>query len=520
MLDQGFKEQLQSVFGKLENPIELVYKKTSHADQAQLLEMLNDVADTCPLISVREGVDSADFPQFQIFKNGKANGIFFKGIPGGHEFTSLILAILNSDGKGKLPDELIIQKIKSLKGPIRIQTYISLSCENCPDVVQALNLMATLHSDFEHTMIDGAYTQADIESLGILGVPSVVVNGKMIHSGRSNFAELLSKLENTFGIDESSSASSNKDLGDYDVAILGGGPAGASAAIYSVRKGLKTILIAERFGGQVQDTKGIENLISVIYTEGPQLAAQLNQHVTNYPVKLLEHRRVKAISKDDKTIQLESGEFLKAQQIIVTTGAKWRELNIPGEKEYIGRGVAFCPHCDGPYYKGKKVAVIGGGNSGVEAAIDLSGIVSEVVLFEYNETLKADKVLVDKLKSIPNAKIIVNAKTQTVLGDGSKVTGLEYLDRVTNQMVQESVDGIFVQIGLLPNSQFIKDTVETNKFGEIVVDQKGRTSVAGIYAAGDVTTTPFKQIIIAMGEGAKAALTAFEDRMYANQAPH
>lgn len=524
MLDADLKEQLKSVFANLENQIDLVYQPSTHVNQNELVEMLTGVAETSPKISAKYDPASAAVnapPRFTIHKNGKSTGVFFTGIPGGHEFTSLILGILNADGKGKLPDAMILQRIKSLRGPIRVKTYMSLDCENCPVVVQALNLMALNHDDFHHETIDGAYAQEEIAALGIQGVPSVVVDGKMIHSGRANFAEIMKTIEEHFGIDDSKAKLSGADanLGDYDVVVIGGGPAGASAAIYSVRKGLKTALIAERFGGQVQDTKGIENLISVVYTEGPQLAAQLNQHVLSYPVKLLEHRRVSRIDKDENIIHLESGEFLKAGSIIITTGAKWRELNIPGEKEYLGRGVAFCPHCDGPFYKGKKIAVIGGGNSGVEAAIDLAGIVSEVVLFEYNDTLKADAVLVEKLKSLPNAKIITSAKTTQVVGNGQQVTALEYLDRNTNTTETETLEGVFVQIGLLPNSQFAKDVVETNKFGEIVVDNKGRTSAKNIYAAGDVTTTPFKQIVIAMGEGAKAALTAFEDRMYA-QAPH
>ena len=521
MLDQDIIEQLKSAFSSLEKNIELHYTESTHDDQSQLIEMLEGLTKASDKISIHsvKNVTSDQTPRFTLTHDKKPSGIFFKGIPGGHEFTSLILALLNVDGKGKLPDQILIQRIKSLKGPIRVKTFISLSCENCPDVVQALNLMSTLHSDFQHEMIDGAYAQDEITKLNIQGVPSVVVNDAMIHSGRINFLDLLKKLEDTFGIDDLYSKEVDPklaNLGEYDVVVIGGGPAGAAAAIYSVRKGLKTALIAEKFGGQVQDTKGIENLISVPYTEGPQLAAQLNQHVTSYPVKMLEHRRVQKIDKETNTIHLESGEFVKAKSIIITTGAKWRELNIAGEKEYIGRGVAYCPHCDGPYYKGKKVAVIGGGNSGVEAAIDLAGIVSEVVLFEYNDQLKADQVLVDKLKSLSNTKIITSAKTKQVLGNGQKVTALEYVDRKTEKDIQETFDGIFVQIGLLPNSQFAKGLVETNQFGEIIVDNKGRTSIPGIYAAGDVTTTPFKQIIIAMGEGAKAALTAFEDRMYGN----
>lgn len=523
MLDSELKAQLSSVFEQLSETVELLYYATNHPDQKDLLSMLNDIGSTSNKIIVKpfEGKQS-ESPEFEIHSqnyfsqfNTRETGISFKGIPNGHEFSSLIIAILNADGKGKFPDEGIKARIKNIKGPIHLKTYISLTCENCPDVVQALNQMAVLHGNLTHQMIDGAYTQAEIQKLNIQGVPSVICDGKLIHSGKISFIDLMEKLEKYFGVDESQAAKGEvKDLGEFDVVVVGGGPAGASAAIYSARKGLSTVLIAEKFGGQVQDTKGIENLISVIYTEGPQLSADLNKHLAEYPVKILEHRRVSHIDKTTKEVFLQSGEKLVGKSIIIATGAKWRELNIPGEKDYLGLGVAYCPHCDGPFYKNKRVAVVGGGNSGVEAAIDLSGIVSEVTLFEYNDQLKADKVLVDKLKSIPNAKIITNARTKTVIGDGKKVTALEYEDRESNTDKKIELEGIFVQIGLLPNSGFLKETVELNKFGEIVVDTKGRTSVPGIYAAGDVTTTPFKQIIIAMGEGAKASLTAFEDRMY------
>ncbi len=529
MFDSDLKEQLTEAFKSLANTVTLVIAQSNHDDQSQLIEMLEGLASVNNKIQLKKPSDyKADFPQFFIEKNSKPVGITFKGIPGGHEFTSLILAILNTDGKGKLPDVVIQNRIKKIKGPVRIQTFISLTCENCPDVVQALNQMALLHPDFQHEMIDGGYVQDDIEKLGIQGVPSIVVNNKMIHSGRITLIDLIDKLEKTFGIDSSAAnvLTVNEDLGHFDVVVAGGGPAGVSAAIYSVRKGLKTALLAEKIGGQVQETKGIENLISVVYTEGPQLAGQLAKHVAAYPIQLLEHRRVKNIeinkeelaksasSAQPKKIHLESGEYLTANAIIIATGAKWRELGIPGEKEYIGRGVAFCPHCDGPYYKGKKVAVVGGGNSGVEAAIDLAGIVREVVLFEYMDQLKADKILVDKLKSLPNVSIVTNAKTSNIVGDGQKVSKLEYIDRSTDKLIPVDLDGVFIQIGLVPNTSFLKDSgVELTKFGEIVVDGKGHTSVPGIYAAGDVTTTPYKQIIIAMGEGAKAALAAFEDRM-------
>lgn len=522
MLDMDLKEQLKAAFAPIDNEIDLVYEPSRHADQATLLELLNDLESTSAKISVKSSgaPETETPPRFRIERAGAPTGISFKGIPSGHEFTSLILAILNADGKGKFPDDAIIDRIKRLKGPISLRTYISLTCENCPDVVQALNMMALLHADFRHEMVDGGYVQDEVQALGIQGVPSVVTGNTLIHSGRIHLVDLIAKLEETFGSEEAGQASAPRqlDLGEFDVAVIGGGPAGASAAIYSVRKGLKTVLIAEKFGGQVQETKGIENMISVPYTEGLRLAAQLNEHVGSYPVTLLEHRRVATIDKENgNVIHIEGGEHLKAKSIIIATGAKWRELNVPGEKEYLGRGVAFCPHCDGPYYKGKKVAVIGGGNSGVEAAIDLAGIVREVVLFEFNDQLKADAVLVEKLKALPNASFVTSARTKEVVGDGQKVHGLVFEDRKTGQDVRVDLDGVFVQIGLLPNSQFVKGVVEMNKFGEIVVDGKGRTSVPGIYAAGDVTTIPFKQIVIAMGEGAKVALASFEDRMYAAQ---
>ncbi|MES2768663.1 MAG: alkyl hydroperoxide reductase subunit F [Bdellovibrionota bacterium] len=518
MLDQDLKDQLKTVFAPLENNVELVYSE-SEADQNELVEMLNGIAETNAKIIAKSSGQKTKSPEFHIEYKNKHTGITFKAIPGGHEFTSLILAILNADGKGKLPEEFIANRIKRLKKPIHIKTYMSLECENCPDVVQTLNQIALIHGDFKHDIIDGGYHQDEVKSLSIQGVPSLIVDGNLIHSGRIKLIDLLEKLEETFGVDESKAKSEvlKKDLGKFDVVVIGGGPAGASAAIYTVRKGLKTAMITEKIGGQVSETKGIENLTSVIYTEGPQLAAQLTQHVAAYPIELLENRRVKSIGQGaDKKIELESGEYLTANSIIVTTGAKWRELGVPGEKEFMGKGVAYCPHCDGPFYKGKKVAVVGGGNSGVEAAIDLAGIVKEVVLFEYNDTLKADQILVDKLKSLPNVSIITSAQTKEIAGDGKKVTSLNYINRKTEKLEEMPLDGVFIQIGLVPNSQFLKDTVELTKFGEIVVDGKGRTSVKGIYAAGDVTTTPYKQIIIAMGEGAKAALAAFEDRMYAH----
>jgi len=513
MFDKEIRDQLAEVFSKLSRTISMVYDETDHENQAELLTMLQDLAATTPWLELRKSGRFAEFPRFHLEVAGRENGIRFRGIPGGHEFTSLIVAILNSDNQGKMPDAGLQSRIRALKGPIRVQTFISLTCENCPDVVQALNQMALVHPDFSHEMVDGAYAAAEIEGLKIQGVPSVVADSKMIHSGRIHFLDLLGKLEEHYGSQALAQAETPQDLGHYEVVVVGGGPAGISAAIYSARKGLKTALLAERMGGQVQDTKGIENLISVVYTEGPKLAEDLYKHLQAYDVKLLDRRRVKRIDRDRK-ICLEGGESLSADAVIVASGAKWRELEVPGERDYIGRGVAYCPHCDGPFYKGKKIAVIGGGNSGVEAAIDLAGTAGEVVLLEFGDTLRADQVLIDKLKALPNTSIITSARTTELLGNGEKIVALKYVDRKSEAEHALKLDGVFVQIGLLPNSGFLKETVELTKFGEVVVDAKGHTNVPGIYAAGDVTTTPFKQIIIAMGEGAKVALAAFEDRMF------
>jgi len=514
MLDQDMIEQLKGVFSKLEDPITLRVHPSTHDAQGELDQMLSAVASTSPMIRVERAEQTSAIPCFEILHEAIPTGIRFRAVPGGHEFTSLILAILHADKKGRQPDQGIISRIQNLKGPVRVRTYMSLSCENCPEVVQALNLMASHHDDFEHETIDGALAQDEVTSLGIQGVPAVIVNGKLLHSGKAALSDLLAKLEEAFGKKEATIAT---DLGTFDVAVIGGGPAGASAAIYSARKGLKTAIIADKMGGQLQETKGIENMISIPYTEGVKLSASLSQHLGAYPVQVLEHRRVREIEAEAREgfreILLESGERLRAQNLIVATGAKWRELGIPGEKEHIGLGVAFCAHCDGPFYKGKRVVVVGGGNSGVEAAIDLSNIATDVTLLEFGDQLKADTVLVDKARALSNVKILTQAKSTRVIGDGSKVSGLEYEDRSTGEKHTLITDGVFVQIGLLPNSQFVRGLVETTPYGEIVVDAKGRTSAAGIYAAGDVTTVPFKQIVIAMGEGAKVALTAFEDRM-------
>lgn len=512
MLDSAMKDQLSGIFaGLTTNYIFDVTVAPEHENRHELLELLNDVASCSDKLSVQ--VTDGDGLEFSLLKNGEKTGIKFRGVPNGHEFTSLLLAILNSDGKGKnIPDESICNKVKALNGPVKLTTYVSLTCTNCPDVVQALNVMATLNPQITHEMVDGAINQEEVEAMKVQGVPSVFADGKLIHVGRGDFGELLGKLEAQYGMKEENLPVVEKN---YDVIIVGGGPAGSAAAIYTARKGLNVAVVADRIGGQVKETVGIENMISVSQTTGQQLALDLMAHMKDYPIDILEHRRIEKVELGDreKLLTTSTGEKLIAPAVIVATGASWRHLNVPGETEYIGRGVAFCPHCDGPFYKGKRVAVIGGGNSGVEAAIDLAGICSKVTLLEFADELKADQVLQDKVRSLPNVEIFMHSQTMEVLGNGEKVTAIRIKDRKTEEVRNIELDGIFVQIGLAANSGPFRDVVDTNRPGEIVIDSHCRTSVPGIYAAGDVSTVPYKQIIISMGEGAKAALTAFEDRM-------
>ena len=512
MLDFGLKEQLKGIFaGLVANYTFNIYVSLQHESRKELLELLEDVT-TCSdhlTCSVHEG----ERLEFILLKDGEPTGITFRGIPNGHEFTSLLLAILNLDGKGKnFPDEGVCNRVKALKGPIRLTTYVSLTCTNCPDVVQALNAMVTLNPSISHEMVDGGLYQEEVEALKIQGVPSVYADGKLLHVGRGEFGELLSKLEERYGVDEAQLSTEEKK---YDVIVAGGGPAGVSAAIYSARKGLKVAIVAERVGGQVKETVGIENFISIAETTGSVLADNLKTHLTSYPVDLLEQRRIEKVEVDgkEKRITTSVGEILSAPALIIATGASWRKLNVPGEAEHIGRGVAFCPHCDGPFYKGKHVAVVGGGNSGIEAAIDLAGICSKVTVFEFMEDLKADSVLQEKAKSLPNVEIFVNSQTLEAIGNGDKLTSLRMKDRKTEEERIVDLDGVFVQIGLSANSGVFRDVVDTNRIGEILIDEHCRTNVPGIYAAGDVSTVPYKQIVIAMGEGAKAALTAFDDRI-------
>lgn len=512
MLDSALIEQLRQHFSTLTSQFQLEVAAGEHPQKSELLELLQSLSQASTRISLSEGPAKTGL-FFQILKDQKPTGIQFAGIPGGHEFTSLVLALLNADGKGRLPDAHLQGRIAALKGPIRLRTVISLTCTNCPDVVQALNQMALIHPDLEHQMVDGALIQDEINRLGIQGVPSVLAGDQLIHAGKADLVSLIEALEKHYGT--KTHAAVNNERSPYDLLVIGAGPAGASAAIYSARKGLRVGVIARKIGGQVTETKAIENLISKPYTEGPILAEDLRKHMEHYAIELLENREVERLSSSENLhqVHIKGGETLSATQVIIASGAKWRELNVPGEKDYLGAGVHFCPHCDGPFYKGKKVAVIGGGNSGLEAALDLAGICSQVTVLEFADQLRADQVLIEKAQSLANVQILRGVQTKAVLGDGKKVQALSYEERSNGILHQLEIEGIFVQIGLAPNSAAFRDLLEINPRGEIVIDSHNRTSVSGIYAAGDVSTIPYKQIVIAVGEGAKASLAAFEDRM-------
>ncbi len=509
MLDANLKTQLKAYLEKVSRPIEIVASLDDSAKSQEMLALLNDIATLSERVAVieRRGDDERK-PSFSIGEPGKAAGIRFAGIPMGHEFTSLVLALLQTGGHPIKLDDAVIQQIRELDGDYAFETYFSLSCQNCPEVVQALNIMALINPRIRHVAIDGALFQSEVESRQIMAVPTMFLNGEVFGQGRSGVKEILAKLDSNAG------ARAAKELEKkpvFEVLIVGGGPAGAAAAIYSARKGIATGVVAERFGGQVLDTLAIENFVSVQETEGPKFATALEQHVKSYEVDVMDVQRAEALIPGKiNEVRLASGAVLKAKTIVLATGARWREINVPGEREYRNHGVAYCPHCDGPLFKGKRVAVIGGGNSGVEAAIDLAGVVNHVTLIEFGATLRADEVLQRKLRSLPNVVVITEAQTTAITGDGKKVDGLTYTDRVSGESKHVELEGVFVQIGLVPNTEWLKGTVELSKHGEIVVDAKGATSVPGVFAAGDVTTVPFKQIVIAVGEGAKASLAAFD----------
>lgn len=512
MLDANLKTQLKAYLEKVTQPFEIVASLDDGAKSQELLALLNDINSLSEKITLNTAGRDARVPSFALVRHDRDVNVRFAGLPMGHEFTSLVLALLQVGGHpSKLSAELI-EQIQSLEGEFHFETYYSLSCQNCPDVVQALNLMAVLNPAIRHVAIDGALFQDEVEARQIMSVPSIYLNGEPFGAGRMGVEEILAKLDTGSA---SRDAEKLKAKSAFDVLVVGGGPAGASAAIYAARKGIRTGVAAERFGGQVLDTMAIENFISVAETEGPKLARALEEHVRQYEVDIMNLQRASKLIPAERegdlhTVQFDNGGELKAKTVILATGARWREMNVPGEQEYRGRGVAYCPHCDGPLFKGKRVAVIGGGNSGVEAAIDLAGIVAHVTLLEFGEQMRADAVLQNKLRSLPNVTIITMAQTTEVEGDGQKVTGLVYKDRHTDQSHSVELEGIFVQIGLLPNSDWLKGTVELSRFGEIIVDAKGQTSIPGVFGAGDVTTVPYKQIVIAVGEGAKASLSAFD----------
>jgi NADH-dependent peroxiredoxin subunit F len=521
MLDANLKQQLQAYLGRMTQPIEIVATLDASDAAGEMRDLLEEIATLSSLITLRQrDTDgSVRAPSFSVSRVGTDMGIRFAGIPMGHEFTSLVLALLQAGGHPPKADAAVVEQIEALDADLDFEVYISLSCQNCPDVVQALNLMAVLNPRVRATMIDGALFQAEVEARQIMAVPTVHLNGRPFGQGRMSVEEILAKLDTNAGARQ---AAALNQKAPFDMLIVGGGPAGASAAIYGARKGIRTGVVTERFGGQVLDTMGIENFISVTETEGPKLAAQLENHVKTYDVDMMNLQRAEELLPADKdgllTVKLASGATLRSRSVILSTGARWREMNVPGEREYRGRGVAYCPHCDGPLFKGKRVAVIGGGNSGVEAAIDLAGIVGHVTLIEFDGQLRADEVLQRKLRSLPNVRVIVSAQTTEVHGAGGKVTALSYLDRITKETHRVELEGVFVQIGLLPNTEWLKGTIALSPRGEIEVDARGQTSLPGVFAAGDATIVPYKQIIIAMGEGSKAALGAF-DHLIRSSAP-
>ena len=513
ILDQNLTAQLQSYLGALQRPVELCASLDDSEQAKQLHELLKEIVVLSDKITLREDGNNGRRPSFSINTPEGGINIHFACIPLGHEFTSLVLALLQVGGHPLKISPETIEQIKSLQGEYQFETYISLSCQNCPDVVQALNIMALLNPNISHTMIDGALFTEEVNRLQIMAVPTVYLNGQEFGQGRMTLEEIVGKLD-TGALEKAAQKITAKAA--FDVLVIGGGPAGAAAAIYAARKGVRTGVVAERFGGQVLETLAIENFISVKETEGPKLAMALEEHVKSYDVDIMNLQKVTQIIPANESgglhqIVCESGATLQAKTVIIATGAHWREMGVPGENQYRTKGVAFCPHCDGPLFKGKPVAVIGGGNSGIEAAIDLAGIVKHVTVLEFANTLRADEVLQEKAQSLSNVTIVTDAQTTEVLGDGNKVTGLNYTDRLSGQTHQLTLDGIFVQIGLLPNTKWLEGTVVLNSpQKEIVIDAKGQTSVPGIFAAGDVTNVPYKQIIIAMGEGAKAALSAFD----------
>ncbi|MCM3745069.1 alkyl hydroperoxide reductase subunit F [Sporosarcina luteola] len=503
ILDADIKQQLAQYLELMEGDVLLKVSVGEDKVSREMAELVDELATMSSRIKV-EHADLERTPSFSVNRIGEDTGVTFAGIPLGHEFTSLVLALLQVSGRAPKVDQKVIDQVKNIKDELHFESYISLSCQNCPEVVQALNLMSVLNPNITHTMIDGAAFKEEVESKNILAVPTVYLNGEPFTNGRKTIEEILAEL----GSGPDASEFADKD--PYDVLVVGGGPAGASAAIYAARKGIRTGIVAERFGGQILDTAAIENFISVNRTEGPKLAASLEEHVKEYNIDVMNLVRAKRLEKKDLIeIELENGAVLKSKSVILSTGARWRNIGVPGEAEFRNKGVAYCPHCDGPLFEGKDVAVVGGGNSGVEAAIDLAGIVNHVTVLEFNDELKADDVLQKRLHSLPNVTVVTNAQTKEITGT-DKVNGITYVDRESGEEKHVELAGVFVQIGLVPNTDWLGDVVERNRFGEILVDKRGATNVPGVFAAGDCTDSPFKQIIISMGSGATASLGAFD----------
>ncbi|MBR0553976.1 alkyl hydroperoxide reductase subunit F [Stakelama marina] len=512
MLDANMTQQLETYLANIREPIELVPSLGDGDKSRELGELLEEIAALSDKITLADAVDDARKPSFLIRRTGTDIAVRFAGIPMGHEFTSLVLALLHVGGHPSKAAEDLIEQVKGIEGDFEFETYFSLSCQNCPDVVQALNLMAVLNPNIRHTAIDGALFKDEVEAREIMSVPQIFLNGEPFAQGRMELEQIVARIDDNAG---ARAAEKLAEKDPFDVLIVGGGPAGATAAVYAARKGIRTGVLAERFGGQVLDTMAIENFPSVQETEGPKLAAQLEAHVRQYDVDIMNLHTAEKLTPAERegdfhSVELKNGATLNARTVILTTGARWRHMNVPGEEEYKNKGVAYCPHCDGPFYKGKRVAVIGGGNSGVEAAIDLAGIVAHVTLIEYDSQLRADAVLQRKLGSLKNVKVITSALTTQVNGDGSKVTGLTYKDRNHGTSHDVELEGVFVQIGLVPNTEWLKGAVALTERGEIEIDDRGETSQPGIFAAGDATTEPYKQIVVAMGAGSNAALSAFD----------
>jgi len=511
MLDAATTAQLKTYLGNLRTPVELVATLDDSPKAAEMRSLVEDVAAQSDLVTARFDGQADRVPSFAIRRADGTAETRFAGLPLGHEFTSLVLALLHMGGHPPKEDAELLDSVRALEGEFHFETFYSLTCQNCPDVVQAINIMAALNPNVRHVAIDGALFREEVETRKVMAVPAVYLNGEPFGQGRMDLAQIMAKLDSGTVARAAEKIAAKEP---FEVLVIGGGPAGAAAAIYAARKGIRTGVVAERFGGQVLDTMGIENFISVSHTEGPKLAAQLEQHVRDYEVDIMNLQTASALIPGEAgglhEVKLASGASLKAKTIILSTGARWRQMGAPGEDLYRNKGVAYCPHCDGPLYKGKRTAVIGGGNSGVEAAIDLAGIVAHVTLIEYDSQLRADAVLQAKLRSLPNVTIITSALTTEVLGDGEKVTGLQYKDRTTEELHQVDLEGIFVQIGLVPNTEWLQGPLALSGRGEIEIDSHGATNLPGVFAAGDVTTVPYKQIIVAMGEGTKAALSAFD----------